>query len=474
MFLTPSDHRFNWKQPPRLVLGLALVLTAIFLFWYPADHQRQLALRAQYSQELLATEWPLYETHMLKTGQRHTLGQLKAAKAAGETDILADHMGADEKFADGVRLNGKDYLQNDVLDRWAPARDRFDAEHKKLAAEVLGVDPEHFRPITFLTFNLVPANVVQFAGALLLLLTAGMAVEIALGSGALLAGFLGSGIAGALAYLMANGGGVLPLTDAGAGAAGVVGLFLMHFRSQPLRYFGSVQITALLIPVLWLAFLLAQYFLAEPRIPEIAAQIAGFAAGPLLYLMYQRWFAHETDHLVDVQPEETAADLDLQYREQLQLALDAVGRMEFVEAQKRLRELVKAYPQDLRVLLQLYHIEKLDPNSTAYDAVSRRLFLLSTHRETGAHVALPVYREYDKLSLEKRALDTEVSLKLVMRFARAGDVKDAEKLMKTVLARKAAHALLPKAAHSLAQAFELLHDPSRAETYRDLANSARA
>ncbi|MDI1300909.1 MAG: rhomboid family intramembrane serine protease [bacterium] len=470
MFLTPADYHFNWKQPPRLVLGIALVLGAVFLLWHPADRQRQEALREQYSQELLAIEWPLYETHMLKSGQRSTLDQLRAAKTAGNTALLADHMGSDEKFADGIRLNGKDYLQNDVFDKWQPARDRFDAEHKKLATEILGVDPEHFRPITLLTFNLVQPDTVQFAGVLLLLLTAGMAVEVALGSGAVLTGFLGGGIIGALAYLLVNGGGVLPLAGAGAAVAGVVGVFLMHFRAQPLKYFAAVQFTALLIPVLWLGFLLAQHFLAELRPAEFAAQIAGFATGLLLYPLHQRWFAHEAAIMVET-PAETEADLDQSYREQLQLALDAIGRMEFAEAQKRLRELVKAYPQDLRVLVQLYHIEKLNPDSTTYDAVSRRLFLLSTHSETGARIALPVYRDYDKLSLEKRALDTEVCLKLVMRFARAGEVKDAEKIMKTVLARKASHALLAKAAHSLSQAFEELHDPSRAETYRELAKS---
>lgn len=473
MFLTPPDYRFNWKQPPRLVLGTVLVLGVIFLLWYPADSQREQALRAQYSQELLGIEWPLYETHMLKSGQRNTLNQLKAAKEAGNTALLADYMGADEKFADGISLNGKDYLQDNVLDNWKPARERFDAEHKKLAAEVLGVDPEHFRPITLLTFNLVQPNAVQFIGVLLLLLTAGMAVEIALGSGALLAAFLGGGIVAALVYLLAMGNGTLPLAGAGAAVASVVGMFLMHFRAKPVKYFAAVQLTALLIPVLWLGFLLAQFFLAEPRLPELAAQVAGFATGPLLYLMHQRWFAHEANVVVEI-PVETEADLDQSYREQLQLALDAVGRMEFVEAQKRLRELVKAYPQDLRVLAQLYHIEKLTPGSNTYDAVSRRLFLLSTHAETGVPVALNIYRDYEQRSLEKRALDTEVSLKLVMRFARAGEVKEAEKIMKTVLARKATHALLAKAALALSQAFEQMHDPSRAETYRELAKASHS
>lgn len=468
MLLTPTDHSFSWKKPPRLVLGLSLVLTLIFVFWHGADVRSEARLQEQYVKELLPVEWPLYETHLLKTGRRSTLEFLKAAKARGDNATLTAYLGADDAFVHSIRVQGKDYLDGDTLDRWENSRKSFDPEHQRLSYEALGVDPEHFRPITFLTFNLVQTQLVEFLGVLLLLLTAGMALELALGSGAVLASFLGGGIVGAIVYLVGNGSGVLALAGGGAGVASVTGMFLMHFRSGKVKYAGAVELTALLIPLLWVGFLVAQFFLADLRIPVLAAQIAGFASGPLWHVVYKRWFAHESD-LADALPEETAEDVDLAYREQLQLALDAVGRMEFVEAQKRLRELVRSYPQDMRVLTQLYHLEKLDPNSTTYDAVSRRLFQLSAHSEDGGHIALPVYRDYDKLSLEKKALDTETSLKLVMRFARIGEVKDAEKIMKAVLVKKVPHPLMAKAAHALSQAFEQLHDPARAAQYRDLA-----
>ncbi|HEX6592351.1 MAG TPA: rhomboid family intramembrane serine protease [Moraxellaceae bacterium] len=468
MFLMPSDHVFSWKKPPRLVLGLAVVLTLIFVFWHGADVKREAALDLQYRQELLATEWPLYETHLLKTGQRATLNLLKQARSQGDTATLARYIGADEAFVNSVRLQGKDYLSDAELDRWKASRQAFNEEHEKLSYEALGVDPEHFRPITFLTFNLVQPDVLQFVAALVLLLTAGMALELALGSGAVLAGFLGGGLAGALLYLMSNGANVLPLAGAGAASAGLTGMFLMHFRQQKLKYFGSVELSALLIGLLWLALAGAWYVLAAPRLPEVLAWVAGLASGPLWHVVHQRWFAHEGD-VVEELPQASEEELDQAYREQLQAALDAIGRMEFADGQKRLRELVKSRPQDLRVLTQLYHLEKLDPASTTYDAVTRRLLQLATHSEEGVHTALATYRDYDKLSLEKRALDTETSLKLVIRFAKLGEIKDAEKLMKALLTRKASHALLPKAAHALAQACEQLHDPARAEQYRQMA-----
>ena len=468
MFLTPIDHQFNWKQAPRLVLGLALLLSLIFVFWHLADLKRSTALRELYMKELLPVEWPLYDTHLLRAGQRSELNRLKAAKASGDNDALADYMGADDVFADSVRQQGADFLPPEILGKWESDRREYDAGHRLLSQEALGVDPQHFRPITFLTFNLVQPDLVQFLGALLLLLTAGMALEIALGSGAVLAGFLGGGIAGAMVYLIVNGGGVLPLAGAGAGIGGLVGMFVLHFRAQKLKFFGAVELTALLIPLLWLGYVAAEFFQDGLRPAELAAQIAGLASGPLWYVIYQRWFAHD-ENKVEALPEASEEELDLAYREQLQLALDAIARLDFSEAQKRLRELVKARPHDLRVLSHLYQLEKLQPESMTFDAIARRLFVLGTQSEAGARQLLPLYRDYDKVSVEKKALDTEVCLKLVIRFSRLSEIKDAEKIIKTVLARKVSHPLLAKAAHALAQACEQLQDPARAEQYRDIA-----
>jgi hypothetical protein len=281
-----------------------------------------------------------------------------------------------------------------------------------------------------------------------------------------LASFLGSGVIGALTYLLFSKGGVLPYAGSSAAIAGIVGVFALHFRTQPVSWLGRFPLTAVILPVLWVFFIGAQ-FLDDQRFPILAAQVVGLAAGPLWYLAYKRWFAAQHEEIAPV-AEET--DADLEYRELLQHALDAVASMAFIDAQKKLRELVKRYPNDLRVITQLYQVEKLSPDSTTFDAVARRLFQLSTHLEDGAVTALTIYRDYDKISLDKRALDTETSLKLVMRFARMGEVKEADKLMKTLIARNATHALLSKTALTLAQAFEQLHDPARAEQYKDIAS----
>jgi membrane associated rhomboid family serine protease len=367
-----------------------------------------------------------------------------------------------------MKKSGLDYLPAETFQAWKTARETFDPERNKLSARALGLDPQVFRPITFLTHSLIQPDIAQWFAAVLLLLVAGMALELALGSGAVLAGFLGGGLIGALAFLIGNGNNVLPLSGAGSGAAGILGMLVMHFHREPVLYFKRKQGRIFWIIPLWIALLAMQFFLSPLHITALAAQIAAFASGPLWWLIYQKWFM--SDEVVELHiEEELVTDQDLVYREKLHLALEAIGRLEFTEGKKMLRELYKEHPQDLRILTQLYYLEKLDPGAPSYDAIARHLFGLNA---TGHDVLiLQIYRDYMRLSLEKSALDTETSLKLVMRFTRMNEVMEADKLMKSLLEKQATHPVLTKAASALADAMERLHEPVKARFYRQVASS---
>lgn len=463
MLLTPENHAFNIKNPPRLVLALCLLLGLIFLFWHSADRERGQELEQRYVSGLLATEWPLYETHLLKTRQSALLTKLQADYAGKDYAPIARQMAADAAF---VQSTQPEHMDVGAFQPWKVARADFDKEHGKLSAYALGLNPQQFRPITFVTYQLVEQNAISLIGNILLLLVAGIALELALGGGAVLGALLVGGVVGGLGFLAFNSSSVFPLGSASTGVAAVVGMFLMQFRREKLRLLGgNVVITGWVVLGLWLAKEAAEFLLVHHSIGVLVPHLLGLASAPLVWLAFERWFKAEA--VVEV---EESVDMDLVYREQLDQALQSIGRMDFVDAKKRLRELVKAYPQDLRVLEQLYKLEKLEPASDTFEAVARRLFNLS-NTDDAAQVCLSIYRDYSKLSETQRALDTDTCLKLVMRFARLGEVKDAEKLIKQVLDKQAKSALLPKAAHALSQAYERLQDNSRAEFYKEMAAS---
>jgi membrane associated rhomboid family serine protease len=466
MLITPVDRPFNWKQPPRLSLGLSLVLLLIFVPWHLADLRLERELVQQYTQKLLATEWPLYETHALKTGQGRELAELKQDYAAGNMERIALYVGMDDGFVAAMQQSGQDYLTAERFSAWKQARADFDPQRSRLGGRALGLDPQQFRPITFLTFGLVQPGVVEMAVALLLLLTFGIATELALDSGAVLAGFLGGGVVGAFVFLAGNDGNVLPMYGAGVGASGIAGVFFMHFKQQKVRLANRFDVPAYALAALWLALVLVEFLVMPLRLPELAARIAALASGPLWYLAHQKWFAQAAEYM-PVIFQESEGDDDLAYREQLNQALESVGRLEFATAQKQFREMLKAFPSDLRVLEQLYNIEKLNPAAPACDAVARRLFCLVNPASDSS--VLQIYRDYQRISQAKTALDTDTSLKLVLRFTRMGEVMEADKLMRSILEKKATHPLLSKTAAALADAMDKLQEPARARFFRQVA-----
>jgi membrane associated rhomboid family serine protease len=471
MLLSPQDRPFDWKNPPRLAIGIALLLIAIFLPWHIADVGLRKELADEYRLSLMPIEWPLYETHAARTGQGEQLAKLKGLMAASKgnpekLDEVALYVAMDDGFVAAMQIHGKDYLSQEQHERWKQSRETFDPKRGRLSTRALGIDPQAFRPITFLTFGLIQADIVQLAAAVLLLLTIGIAVELALGSGAVLAGLLGGGVTGALAFLLSNGSDVLPLSGASVGVAAVVGMYLMHFRGNKILVAGRWLWPAATAVLLWFALLGLEFVFAPLRTSELVARIVAFASGPVWAYAYARWFVNAADFMPVISNDEPEDESQLEYRQKLHQALEAVGRMEFQQAQKVLRELVKQYPSDIRVLSQLYYLEKLTPGPT-FDAVARRIFGIVTP-ETD-QLVLNVYRDYLRYAPGRAALDVETSLKLVLRFTRMREVMEADKLMRTVLEKNARHPLIAKAALALADAMEALQEPVRARFFRQAA-----
>lgn len=475
MLLTPLDRPFSWKQPPRLALGLCLVLLLIFVPWHAADLRNQQAIADQYRQTLMATEWPLWETHAMKTRQSTQLNRLRAAHAAGAEDParfdeVALYIALDDSFVRAMRQTGRDYITPAQYDAWEKARDELNPMRNKLSARALGMDPQQdFRPITLLTFGLVQADFMQLAAALLLLLSIGLCMEMALGAGAVLASLLGGGATGALVFWMMVGGDVPPLTGASVGAAAVTGMFLMHFKTGRVRLINRFEIPAYSLAVLWLALVAAEFLLSGLRPSELAARAAALASGPLWAFAYAKWFVNAADFMPVISSEEEVDERDEAYRQHLHQALEAVARLDFAQASKLLREMVKLYPSDMRVLVQLYNVEKLSPEGAAFDAVARRLFNISAN-DNDAFV-LRTYRDYLRFTRTRAALDQDTSLKLAIRFTRMNEVLEADKLMRQILESGKPHPLIQKTALTLADALERLREPARARFLRQAVAS---
>lgn len=472
MLILPMERRLDWKNPP-LVTLLLIALNVLIFFTYQADDdQLEQAAFQYYQEELLPLEWPLYETHLLQHRQSRLLVELKSAYAQPEgRAYVAAVLGSDRDFAEELTANGANYWEAEQLQAWKEARASFDARRDSISAWSAGLDPQRFRPITYFSHQFLHADLGHLIGNMVILLLVGFAVESVLGPGRMLGGYLLAGALGGLLHSLLDPLKLFPLIGASGAISGLMGMYVAIYRLQRIRFFywlwirfGYFQAPALAMLAVWVGKELFEWF----RAPNAGVAYLAHAGGLLAGAGYQ-WLNARWSKAAPVVVEE-AVDNDLLFREALGKVLDAIGRMDFRGARERLHPLLLERPEDFRLLEQHYHLEKLQPDSPAFAEACRRLFTLGTLDETALQRTLLAYRDFDKLAGAKPTLDADTRLKLVMKFARLGAVKEAEKLLKETLEAKERHILLAKAAQALAGAFDGLQDPVRADRYRQLAS----
>lgn len=468
MLLMPSDKPFDYRQPPRLSLGLAALLLLLFMWFVPQEQARLNHLNQLYQHQLLAIEWPLYPTHLLQSKQIDTLDKLNQAYADKDYMLMTQQIGFDRRFVAHVESMGENYLEPEQLAKWQQARQEFDKERNQLSSQILGLDPQRFRPITYLSYSFIDYQSMVVLSSVLLLLLVGMATEWAMGSGALLSAWLLGSFTSGLVYQLANFSSVTPLLGSTGAISGVLGLACIYFRqSNSLTIIGTkLTLSGWLFGLLFLILITVDLMSKNFNWLSALAHIMAFISGFIVYAAHQRWFNHSTQETV-IEHEELP--VDLAYREQLDAILKSIASLNFSNAETQVQELNQQYPQDKRIQELLYHLSKFKPNSLEFEELACALF----NQPSGSHndhLSLRIYNDYKKRSKSFVALDSNTSLQLAMRFARINAFKEAEETFKRALENKRGSPLLKKAAQQLEKAFAAQQQENKAKYYQNIAN----
>jgi membrane associated rhomboid family serine protease len=473
MLLVPSEKPFDYRQPPRLSLGLAALLLILFAWLSPQQNSQIENLSIQYQQQLLELEWPLYPTHILQHQQIDTLNKLQFAYEHKDNSLLMQQIGFDRAFVQNIQNTGSNYFEPEQLSQWQTARQAFDSQRDQLISQILGLDSQRFRPITYFTYAFFETSLYSVLAAALLLLLVGMVVEWSMGSGALLSAWLVGSMVTGITFNLSHLYSVTPLLDNTGAMAGVLGIAFMHFRkSHSLTITGTkTQLSGWLFLALFA--LIAGIDFAIDTSFDIGLLVAhglSFVSGMIVCVMYNRWFVSQAseDNLADIVIDEEPLN-NVLYQEELDDVLQKIANFNFNLAEQNLRELEQKYPQDKRIQETLYHLCKFRPSELEFEELACSLFNLP-NQASAHHISLRIYNDYKKRSHSFVALDTDTCLQLAMRFARINAFKEAEEIFKRALDDKRPSLLLKKAALNLQQAFLAQHQEQRAKFYQQIAN----
>ncbi|PTQ88159.1 rhomboid family intramembrane serine protease [Agitococcus lubricus] len=469
MLIAPIDKPYDYHKPPRLCLAICALLLLLFAWLQPLDTARQQHLQRYYQQHLLAVEWPLYPTHLLQQQQTQTLDTLQKAYDRGQYDLLSQQIGFDYAFAASITKQGDDYLDTEVFSQWQENRRIFNEQRDLMSTQILGLDAQRFRPITFVTYAFLDHNSADILLAVVLLLLVGILLEHSLGSGIVLTAWAVGSLSAGIVYLVTHLHAISPLVGAFGAISALLGVAFIRFnQTASLRLLNSqLKTNGWLFLALFIAYALYHSW-SHHDLWLLAACSVAFVSGIILHFLYQRWFIKlptpDTEEvIVDEVPKDEV------YRHELHHILTKISEMQFANAEKQLRTLLEKYPDDRRVLEHLYHLIKFKPAELEFEATTMGIFNLA-NQKTDNHLILSIYNDYKRRSLSFASLDSDTCFKLAMRFARISAYKEAEEVYKRGAESKRPSVLAKKAALVLSQLFEQLHHQQRASYYQQLAN----
>lgn len=446
MLLIPLDKPVDWKSPPLVTVFLIVLNALIFLVAQAHDEKRMAEATKYYAQSNLPRiEVPLYLRYLENHGQQPQASELarnleRDAKLAPQ---LLFAMDIDAPFMRQLRQGG--LFPPDFTERalWQAERAHLDGLLDHVVWYAYGLKPAYPAFMTMFSHMFLHADFGHLFGNMLILGLIGYVVETALGSRRYLAFYLLAGLAsGGLDVLIHPDSGITDIGASGA-IAGVMGMYAVLFGLRKIRffywlvfYFDYIRAPAIIMLPVWLANEFYQMFLAGPSRVNNLAHVGGLCAGAVIAMVVKR-----TQGSVDVSYLDEA-EKEAAFQRRYEEGIKRVATLDMTQAARIFSELHAEKPDDRGLLVQRYNIAKLSPASDLFHALSQQILNLTDKDAECIKLQNATYKEYFRIAQPGIRWTPNTLLSLARRFASAGFLDDAEKLI-NVLGKSPCASLAP-------------------------------
>lgn len=462
MLLLPLDRPVNWRNPPLVTLFLVVLNCLCFFIWQHSDEELQEQAYQYYTESgLHAHEINAYYRY-LNPGYRQT----EAPASFSKNPKQSREMLRDGKFQHKLRNDEIITPQDKDYARWKPRRQHFDELQNQIVSYRYAINPASPSLLTLFTSMFLHGDVGHLLGNMVMFVLMGYVVEIILGHGIFLGGYLLAGLAGNALYVLTSPGLDQPGIGASGAVFGVLGMYLLLFGLRKIRffffliyfnYFKAPAIIMLVPMILWQLYI---EFGMDSNI-NVMAHLGGLAGGALVALLAKRFLSqHSRDYLdADVNKEK----YQLAYSE----GLRQVTSMNVKAARATFEALLRDYPHDLAVKQQLFNLYKLSPDSAEFHNLALQLLTQpGADRGTTRNVH-DVFVEYAGRAKPRPQLTPDIMVTLALRFAANDFLADAEKIMNYLLHAKREFARNAEGLSALVK-YHNGKDKVKAEHYKQL------
>jgi hypothetical protein len=280
-------------------------------------------------------------------------------------------------------------------------------------------------------------------GNMVFLFAFGYTVELALGRGRYLAFYLLAGATGDLGDLLARWGSPIIGLGASGAISGLMAMYAMiygrrriRFFYQLLFYFDYVKAPAIILLPAWIAHEFFQHWFNQGSGVANMAHAGGLIGGALLFSLNKRLFPRTITAPPEAPPEDDFPAERLKAEALLKaMKLDA--------ARNAYAGLAARRPHDMGIVGKYFNLAKLEPESEHFHDAARLVFALEGSDTPTMGLVHEAFTEYWKRARPRPRLNVKQMTRLATRFARFGQLGDAERLTSLLLRQSPNHPELP-------------------------------
>ncbi len=472
MLIMPLEKSINWAKPPWVTFLLILSCSFVLFFLQSNDDEAfKQSIEFYFSSDLPKLELPTFAKALgdddsiiedLEQTLELEFENLNHQKQQSLVYFLMQ-MEHDEAFTRQLKNNEIISSKNSNFENWKTQREQYENFNNSTFTAQYSFTPVKHKPITFISHQFLHGSVGHLLGNMLFLFLIGYSVEAALGSFLYLFCYLITGLGAVSFFWLANPQSVIPLVGASGAISGVMGMYAGIFGMRKIRmfywvffYFNYIKAPALIMLPFWVAYEIFQLLTISGSNVAYLAHIGGFVTGGIIALVLTYAFKNKID--IDYLNASTNEESKTQRYQQ---ASSFLGELKIPKAISLLTELHHEYPEDREILSQLFKASSYQPDSPEFHKLITKIISQNDKDPKSIKLINSAFQYYLKAENGKIKLSANSLFKLIVRFAKAGYIKDAEYIAQMFLRKKPDTLDLDNALLAVANGWRQQHQQER-------------
>ncbi len=442
MIIIPLTGTFRWRNLPIITIFIIIINCVVFFTLQSDDQVLYQKATDFYLNSGLARIEVSYYIKFSEGKTETPQGQREVNKK--ELARWYPKMQRDDAFFTQLLDDKIITPQDPQYEQWKRLRTTYDSLLELVSSMKYGFIPARQNILTVFSHMFLHGSFMHLLGNMIYLWLVGCVLELGFGRVSYIVLYILSGVLAVEAFFLFRMHSVIPLIGASGAIAGLMGAYTVAYGRRKINifyslgfYFNYTRVAGIILLPLWLINEIIQLISFSTSNVAYIAHLGGLMGGAILGFLQVKVLKKVDQEVFEEDPKEKISPL-------MEKAMDRIQNLDMAEARRLLLEIFTIDENNRAALNQLFHIDKLHPESDNFHKTASK-FIILLSRERGAEERLyEIYTEYSRL-VEKSKLNANLLLRLSFIFSTTGHIEESGKIMDYVLLNFRTHHQIPVA-----------------------------